>query len=41
MSQYLFEYKMTVTFPNHIYGSLLDHVYVLHNFLKILRLLIT
>ena len=41
MSQYLFKYKMTVTFPNHISGSLLDHVYVLHNFLKILRLLIT
>ena len=41
MSQYLFKYKMTVTFPTHISGSLLDHVYVLHNFLKILRLLIT
>ena len=31
MSQYLSNYKMIVTSPTHISGSLLDHVHVLHN----------
>ena len=34
MSQYLSNYKMIVTSPTHISGSLLDHVYVLHNFFE-------
>ena len=34
MSQYLSNYKMIVTSPTHISGSLLDHVYVLHNFFQ-------
>ena len=34
MSQYLSNYKMIVTSPTHISGSLLDHVYVLYNFFE-------
>ena len=34
MSQYLSNYKMIVTSPTHISGSLLDHAYVLHNFFE-------
>ena len=32
ISQYLSNYKMLVTSPTHISGSLLDHFYVLHNY---------
>ena len=34
MSQYLSSYKMIVTSPTHISGSLLDHASVLHNFFE-------
>ena len=34
MSQYLSNYKMIVTSPTDISGSLLDHVYVFHNFFE-------
>ena len=34
MSQYLSNYKMIVTSPTHISGSLLHHVYVLYNFFE-------
>ena len=34
MSQYLSNYKMIVTSPTHISGSLLGHVYVLYNFFE-------
>ena len=34
MSQYLSNYKIIVISPSHISGSLLDHVFVLHNFFE-------
>ena len=34
ISQYLSNYKMIVTSPTQISGSLLDHVCVLHNFFE-------
>ena len=34
MPQYLPIYQMIIITPNHISGSLPDHVYVLHNFFE-------